>query len=310
MKNSISKIMSAKTVTFSAALLAIAAPAFAVGCSSAPSGTGSGTVTGTAVAYNRSTHALTAGSLTRVDGQYGAACTGHPNLSLWEINFDGTSTGLDPTVDSADGAACILTVFELDTLTAQYLTGSAIALAGTYAIAPSLFTPLGGGEGFYANAIVTPADFTTAFIVNVETSDDPTPVTPVTITAGMVRVATATQSGIAPPAYTQTNDLGVVEDPTFVVQSVSGGSTLTSAGQTGENYIITQAPFTPSFTADDNAFNTLPPTAFPATTPTFNAVDLIQTGETLPQTTTIIIQHVDDATGDRTYETFQYIFAR
>jgi hypothetical protein len=76
MQNSISKLMSAKALTFSTALLAVAAPAFAIGCSSSPSGTGSGTVGGTAVAYNRSTNALKTLTLNTVDGTY-SGCTGH-----------------------------------------------------------------------------------------------------------------------------------------------------------------------------------------------------------------------------------------
>jgi hypothetical protein len=294
MQHSISRLMSAKALTFSTALLAMAAPAFAVGCSSASTGTGSGSgsVGGTAVEFNRSTHALTAGTLLTVDGTYGAGCSSHTITDKWSVSFEPLTPPFTPNalpfapllVNSSDLAGCQLTITELDATAGVYTTATPITLLTGFEPAASLFTTgIGpGSDEFYANAQINPADFSTPVTINVETSDNANDVTPVTITA---TISIATQTTIPAPDYAAVSDVSFASDfTTGLVTAQSGDVTLTlplppgpPAPQAGESYLIATglggvpilppppvgpgipAPIVPpesgSFAADDFAFN-------------------------------------------------------
>jgi hypothetical protein len=306
MQNSVSKIMSAKALTFSAALLALAVPALAVGCSSAPSGTG--TVGATAVVLNRSTHALMAGALLDVDGTYGTGCSGHMPGAPWSVSVIGTDLGAgDPalSVDPAD-TGCVLTLTTLDTNAGSYVTNADIVLAAGFAPTASLFT-LAGLPSFYANADLNPITFSGPVTIIVETSDDPFNFGTTTVPAVMAVVGSATQSDVAAPAYTPSGTLTVVDNASHLVQSATGTVTLAPTVLAGDAYVLLQTtdPFTPTFDSDQTDFGNGPGLTLPQM---FDAATLVgPIGTLLPETATIIIQRTDGA-GVKTYETIQYQF--
>jgi hypothetical protein len=312
MHNSITRLMSARTLTFSAALLAIATPGFAVGCSSAPTGPGTGTVGGAAVAFNRSTHALTAGSLQTVDGNYGPGCSDHGPGDRWSVSFVGPGAPLlfaPLLVNSSDGATCQLAVTQLDAMGGTYTTPSPIPLGGVFGPTASLFIGPGAPpDELYANADITPDDFSTSVVIDVETSDNPTEVTPVTIKA---TTAVAIQSGTPSPDYAAVSTVGIAENA-GTVTGQSGNVTLTFNVTPGESYDVVNFPTPPmlSFTFDDEFFNA-PVPHFPISGNPFtiDAATLVPNGTPVPSSSVIFIQHVDSATQNKTYETVEYDFA-
>jgi hypothetical protein len=315
MQNSLSKLMFAKALTSSIALLAVTAPALAVGCSGAPPSTDSGTVTGTAVAYNRSTHALADTALTSIHGSYGnPQCVNHPGN--WVVNI-GTAVGSTLTV-TKNSTGCLLRITSLVAGATTYvaLAGPPLnTVSGLFAATAVAFTG-GAGIAFYANADVTPADFSTDFVLNIFTSDDANPQTGPTNTATTILQSTGSQTGVLAPDYT----VAVPGDDTIVetddtdggVSVVNGSVTLTPTAQGGEAYVIDTDPtFAPGFGADNTAFNAGDKVAIPIGGPfTIQATDFFNVGDRLPQTRTVIIQHVDgDAGMVVTYETVQFVFS-
>jgi hypothetical protein len=319
MQNSLSRLMSAKAVTFSAALLAVAAPTVAAGCSSAPASTGPTMVGATAVVYDRSTHAIAVtGPLTTVDGTYGADCAGHASgTDTWTLTIPSSSTDNLAVVTSDPN--CTLSVTQLATATNTYAPNTPIVMTGgTFAPTASQYSDVGapGTIVFYANAELLPGDFSGNFTVDVFTSDDPANLAPTTITATTLVVGTATQSGVAPPNYTEGNTLGIIINGADVVQSSSGIATYTlpvATPQPGEAWVIAPDGFTPSFATDDAAFTVgsgtfIAPTTIAASPFTIPASAFNLDTTTVPETRTVIIQHVDGPSGDRTYETIRYTF--
>jgi hypothetical protein len=311
-KNALSGLMSAKTITFSAAILAVATPAFAVGCSSSSSSTGSVTVGATAVAYNRSTHALADSALTTVNGTYGAGCLGHASATdAWTLTIP-TSTANNVAV-VAGNTACVLTVTTLLAGATVYHTAPGIVMTGgTFAASASQYFDQTDTLAFYANAELVPADFSGDFAVNVFTSDDPNDVLPTTVTGTQFVVGSASQSGIAAPTYTESNTLALTDDTDGGVVSSVGNASFTLvpqvAPQAGEAWLIAPNGFVASFAADDAAFTAGPANPFVGDPLVIPSTAFGLNGTRAPETRTVIIQHVDTPSGDKTYETFQFAF--
>jgi hypothetical protein len=237
------------------------------------------------------------------------------------VGFAGNTTTLPDlplTVNSSDGAGCVLSVTQLDADGDTFTTAAPITLGPAPGFAPtaSFFTGT-LGDAFYANANIAPLDFSTPVLITVEFSDVPDAVMPVVITS---TTSSAAQSTIPSPGYTAVSTVAIAQNAGLVTgQSGNVTFTLPAGATAGESYVIVNGPTSPqtSFTSDDFAFNNAGSkgisavTAIPISPPPFtiDATVLVPNDTPVPSSALIIIQHVDNTTHDKTYETVEYDFA-
>jgi hypothetical protein len=157
----------------------------------------------------RTTQALTAGSVTAINGAYGAGCSSR--AGFWSVLVSGTDPLPNPVLSVVrNNGACSLTLTSI--VAGSTYTGTpAIAMTTDYGGAASAFAS-SGPVSFYANAKLDSTSFASTFVVTLLVSSDPA-----ISSAGV----TSTRQGLTGPS------LGAAE--TFAVLA---GTTVTSTGAT------------------------------------------------------------------------------
>lgn len=261
----------------------------------------------TAIAFDRTTGALSALELTSVNGTYGTGCRNHASTS-WSIEIAaGAILDNAPLSVVLNDDDCVLTLTSLHTDVAGpsgiITAAPAIVLATTYAAAASSF-----GE-FYANAKLDSDLFATDFVLTVLFSDDPALAT-ASSTASLVEVlATAVTSGeVVAPDYTlDVSGLAVLTDAGDVVQSVTGTADLTEVLVTGQLYAVVEAAGLYTYAAIDAAFIAATQTALTLTIP---AADFTLVAADLTAGTTVrtLIVANTSTDGVASYQAFEITF--
>jgi hypothetical protein len=294
-------LKSTRTALSLSGLVCFALLAASSGCSAAP---GSETVTPTAEVIERSTHALTAGSLQWIDGTY-AGCQGHVDASAWSLRVSGTAamTSTALTVTKND-LACQLTVTALqaDTL---YGTSSPMTMTAAYQTPASAFASGAGPTAFYANAKLSAVSFASNFTVTILYSDNLQSATP-SNTATYAQVSSGgDQATVASPDYSaDLSGIAVQADINALVTSATGTLNLTAGSNLGETYVIVQAAVGDTFASVDAAYLAAgTPTAMSSS---IAAASLLATGDSLPASRTMIIAHM--VNGVRAYQVIHMTF--
>lgn len=183
-----------------------------------------------------------------------------------------------PVVVQSD-PTCQLNITELDITDsgnkpAVALPAQPLGLAATYG-QPVLFSYLDSGTGqpanFYANANLTPANFSTHFSISVLYSDTQSAVSPISLNGTYATVVPNTVSAVnVPTPDYQLSFAGVTytKDRNGIVARVSGAPTLTAANQAGQTYVIsngrcptTLAMTSAAFAAGQQVMVETPPTS-------------------------------------------------
>lgn len=296
----------------------------ATGCSSAPSDDAS--VSGRGEIINQTKSALRSTDITAINGTYGAGCKNHPSgTDSWSVD-PLTQTTLDVPKGNS---GCVLTMTGLTAAGADYVGfGSAtIDMGASYKGTPTAFQMVGQpyNLAFYGNAMLTPADFSTNFTMNVLISDGvglgdagaaPTPGWAVYSGSASASTVPASNYTISFSSFTLTKtSSGVVDSVGGYAQLAEGATPLD-----GEDYaIVTGSPT--SFAAVDAAWRNTSPAPIsggsigglvtlriPALTDSFG---LIGSDLTSGQTRTVIVRHtdaVDGGSGVSSYQTFTITF--
>lgn len=165
----------------------------------------------------------------------------------WSAPF-GTNPGA-PTVVLND-ASCQLNITQMDVLDsanqpASALAASPVGLAAVYG-APVLFSFTDSGTGnvsnFYANANITPADFSANFHIDVVYSDTQAALSPILLNGTYATVTANTITATSVPAPTYNLSFAAVSymrDGLGFVSSTMGAPALSLINQTGQGYVIT-----------------------------------------------------------------------
>ena len=215
---------------------------------------------------DRTTHALSLGSILAINGTYGAGCTN--KTGSWSAAVGGFS-GIDNAALSVlkNDTGCVLSATEVrigDAMSsAIYAMSSPMELGASYQSSGAAFTSgMGNPTAFYGNFRITPdLLFATDFTVQMVYSEDPSLTSSMKNATYAVQSASATAGAVSPPDYTlDASALTIQVDVNKVVQSAAGTVDLTDGAVTGQKYVID--------------LDTL------ATTPTYAEVDSVFTGGT------------------------------
>jgi hypothetical protein len=249
-------------------------------------------VSGRVLVVDRTAQGLTLAELLSVNGTY-TGCRGYTDASLWSIAIGAgavlTNAALTVVVNDVD---CELTLTELViTVDGALPASTPIALSAAYGTAASFgVAPI----LFYANARITPDDFSVPFVLDILFSDTPV-VDPRTVMAGLA-VVSSTATAAAVPAPNTVLDLSgftFLTDVDNIVTTFTGNAVLTPGSVVGQNYTLVQGAV--GTTYDDVA------TAFGAgTTPvpgTLAAAAFMVSGDV----TTSVIRRLIIANTERRY---------
>jgi hypothetical protein len=276
-----------------------------------PAGTGSAGVQATAAVASQSA-ALSTGTVQWLDGTYGAGCVARSGS--WSVRVSGNATMDYPALSVVtSNTACVLSLTKI--VADQSYTGSpSIAMTASYQGSASGFTPGDGGVSFYANAALSSSSFASGFTVTILYSDNAAGAAGA-LGANYVPVnATSATTNATSPNYTLDlagGALSVVENGSFVVQSVSGNANLTDGTVTGEGYFVDQGVLgsAPTFAQLDAAYGAATPTTISGANPQVAAAafGLVGVNLTTAAVRTIVIRHV--VSGVAAYQTFQITFS-
>lgn len=236
-----------------ALLAAIAGTGLLAACSdegdggrAAVSGAGSNTIitsSGQALMVNGSTAAFQA-----INGTYGAACI--LRSGSWSTPIGGYAGALaNPALSVVQNDPhCTLTLESVVVNGQTFAPGASFPLSGSYAATPMTFST--NTSPFYANAKLTPADFSTAFTVDLFVSDD-VGLVGGSVTATYSSVASSGTAAMNPaPDYTlDTIGVSVSADGNNVVQTVSGSLALTVGSIAGAAYVTYTGSLDPTNSA-------------------------------------------------------------
>jgi len=277
---------------------------------------------------DRTTHALSAGSVKEIKGSYSAACKDRSS-GTWSVGDGDVSFTLDnaPLSVVLNNSLCRLTMTSVRLKpasgpAAEY-SASNRELADTYG-SPLAFKLGGAGSTvFYGNANLTPADFSADFVLGFLYSEDPSAADGGSKTAGFTQqYGSATFMGGTPPNYTATvSGLSLATDINNVVQSAGGVVVLTNGvvgPHLGTEYVVSKTDLSstaPTYLEVYNAYNAssmgeqkllLADLSTPLNIP---AADLRLVGEdiTADKTRAIIIANFD-AGGNPSYEVITVTF--
>jgi hypothetical protein len=299
-----------RTSSLAVLLSTVAAAALSVGCSSSDSGRQ--VVTGSADATDKSTHALSAGSLKAVNGTYGAGCL-DKSSGAWSVRISG-SDPLDnaPLTVVTDNAACELTVTSLDA-DQKYMGDPTILMTTSYQSSASAFAPIvDGGAGalaFYANAKLSSASFASAFVVHILYSDDPNAAAFDNNATHSTVSSTALADQVVAPDYSATDNIAIKIDAQDLVTGISGSFDLTDGSHVGENYVIDLGtlPSNPTFADVDGVFSAGTPVSI-ASNPQIAGSSFLSIGDDLTNNVvrTLVIHH--EESGVRSYQLFTITF--
>jgi hypothetical protein len=268
------------------------------------------TVSGRVVVVDPTSQALTLGGLVAVDGIY-TGCSGRADNDPWSIAITGGAAGSlnHPALTVIlNDTACALTLTDLVTDAPTDDTRPAstpIPLGETYVT--NAVASFGSPILFYANALITPADFSGDFVLTILFSDDPSLNTADAQASFAVATSTATAMGVPAPNTTlDFSSFVLMTDFNDVVTSATGTVGLTPGSQLGQTYVLLETSGLMTYADIDAAFLAGSPAAVPAT---IAAADFMLVGDDLtgtPQVRTLIIANTES--GVASYQVFEISF--
>jgi hypothetical protein len=262
------------------------------------------TVNGRVVIVDRTVQGLTLAELESVDGTY-TGCRGRTDADPWSIAIAGGATlANDPLTVVVNDLACQLTLTDLVTTGEGTLAASTpIELSDMYGMDAASF---GSPILFYANARITPADFSVAFVLDILFSDTPV-ADPRTVIAALA-VVTSTATAEAVPAPDTALDLsGFTFETDFndVVTTFEGDAVLTAGSVPGQEYVLVQGTVGSGYDEVEAAFIAGTPAAVPGT---IAAADFMVSGDvTVSVVRTLIISNT--VSGVTSYQVFAITFS-
>ncbi|MDB4977039.1 MAG: hypothetical protein JWN48_5380 [Myxococcaceae bacterium] len=226
-----------------AAMLALALPV--AGCAEVEEDASSADVT---LIDHR--EALTSSEINFINGTY-TNCTSR--TGNWSLAVTGTPT-LDYTALSVikGDTACTLAISGVNTSGDGLLAASsAISLGTSYGTARSFGNPI----KYYANAMLSVANFSSNFTLTLLFSDDPRTATGSNTASYAIATATASAQGVTAPNYTlDLTGVTVTTDINKVVQSVTGNLALSAGSATGDYYVLVSGSVADTYAAINTAY--------------------------------------------------------
>lgn len=254
---------------------------------------------------------LAAANIQWINGTYGASCAQNASGS-WSLGV-ATSTGMTNSALSVvkNNTACVLTltavVANVASTSTVYNASSGITLGSSYGSAASFATSAASTvKAFYADAFITPANFSANFALTLAYSDDPRNLTGSVSHTYTTVTASSSTSLVSAPDYTfAAGSLAIQTDANSVVTANGGSATLTVGSNAGQSYVIdTTLGASPTFDAINTAYNAGTAVAI-ATAPSGSS--LLAIGTTLPTTRNIIVQNISN--GVIAYEVIRVTFS-
>ena len=248
----------------------------------------------------KGSQALVAGDLESVNGTYGAGCTNRSGS--WSIEIANGAT-LDHSALSVvkNDTGCVLTLTELHAESVLYVTAQDIALSDAVVGSASTFklstaADTGDPAIFFANAKINPDDFSSDFVLTFLYSDDPNSASGTNNADYDNWESSVAGDSVSAPNYTYADNLVIETDVNDVVTTTSGSLDFTDGSVTGEHYLVDLGTLPGSPTYDDikDAFDGGSPTAIGGANPSIPVATFDLTGDTLPQTRTVLIRHVEN----------------
>lgn len=275
-------------------LFALAVPA--AGCA------GEESVSPTIQLVDRTSQALSTGSLTHVNGTY-QDC--ESRIGNWSARISGADPMTYDAVSVVKGdAACRLVVTGL-VGTDAYAAAPSITMVSAYAATASAFAPDGQPTAFYGNAKLDALTYQSAFVMTILFSDDLADSDSATSASFASVSSTASESQVPAPDYALTFDgFAIQTDIDQVVQSATGAVTATATEQTGELYVVSSNALLGSSFADIDAEFALGNAAALGAPLPASAFDL--EGATLPAVRNLIMVHT--VSGVSAYEVIRITF--
>ena len=216
------------------ALLGICA--VSAGCTAASDGDNVGarlTVLGTAES------ALSAASISSIDGTYGGACGGHAGdgSDTWSL-----SAGASTLAVAKNDTDCVLTIANIVAGGNTYAGTPAIGLstADTWKLSPSAFAS-SGQASFYANAKISALTFAADFGITLLVSDSQTAAASDKATTFETVNGTVSSLTVLAPNYTiDMTSMNIQKDANAVVLSTGGYAQLVEGATpiTGQDYAV------------------------------------------------------------------------
>lgn len=190
-----------------------------------------------------STHdALITGDLQAINGHY-VSCKGRetPN-NVWSAPSNGYAGALAHPLVSvvANDAACQLAIDEVVFDGTVYPLGNTLVLGTSYAENPVAVLDTPNGEiQMYINGNLSPADFSTAFVMQLSYAKDVNVVTP-TLPSTYIQVTSNTVfTSVTPPNYlVSSSGVTIQLDSGGNVTSTGGTYNFSLLGQTGQQYAV------------------------------------------------------------------------
>jgi hypothetical protein len=245
-------------------------------------------------------------TLQGVAGTY-SSCHDHTDGEQWELPLNGYmgTLGSPALLVEHNDPTCVLTVTYLTADGSTWLQGATpITLGATF---PPTAVAFGSPVAFYANADMSPADFSADFNVNITYSAAPSVVA---VDGGSHSVdavnGSATSGAVPAPDYTVDTTTAPFTEQTDIaglVVSSSGTATFTATSTSAQLFVITTSTLDGTFATDDAAFKAGTAAAFGGS---LTSTQLIPLGVTLPYTTNVLLQNVAD--GVPSYQTFTLTF--
>jgi hypothetical protein len=252
---------------------------------------------------DRTTHALTVGQLSSVDGSYSAACRNRLS-GAWSVRISGIIPLTNPALTVVlNDTACVLTLTAVHTDAGVIAAVTPLVLTASYLATPSAFaSPI----AFYANARLSAVTFAGDFVLNLLYSDDARLATADNTALFQVVQSTATALSVDAPTYTfDPAGLALLTDINQVVQSAVGTAALTAGSVLGQTYVVVNASGLTTYAQLDTAYTGA--TSVPiATTIPAASFTTVGTNLTANQVRTVIIANT--SSGVRSYQRFQLTF--
>lgn len=266
---------------------------------------GSDSVSPTVQMIDRTSQALSTGTLTYVNGTY-SGCTSRSGS--WSARISGTDIS-DPMPHAPlsvvlNDAACRLVLTELDA-DATYSAAPSIEMLTDYAPIASSFAVGAGPLAFYGNAKLSALSYDSAFIMTILFSDNLADASDSTSAQYAAVSSSVSESQVPAPDYTLGfTSFAMQTDVADVVQTTSGDIDATADAQTGELYVVSaNQALGSTFAAIDAEYALGTPAALGAS---IAASELGLEGATLPTVRNLIVVHT--VSGVSAYQVIRVTF--
>jgi hypothetical protein len=324
-------------IRFASSMGGLSILAIAVGCSStesstankAPAHAATGTVKAAFHVVTEGVPPINAAAVVGIIGSYHGCADQSDGGGSWVLDTADnvgameTLTGLvAPSIELND-TNCTLQIDTIDANGTLY-SGSGLVFTGPTATANTYLATAvgfdapedaGGALTFYANAQSTVTNAASNFSLTLLIGNQPnTGSSSATATAAVV-TGSLSVSNVAAPNYTvDLTGFSLQDDAHDTVAATAGTINLDVGSQSGELYETFKGSdlSTSDFATIDSMFSTGSTGAIgiPAggATVAITASSLVAVGDTLPETSTIVVQHVDSASQVATYEVLAITF--